>query len=307
MKNLVGTGFILLVLSGCVSSGIYYIEGKENPRHHRTNPSVESELLIFSLNLNHDFPEYRYKSERMKKVVEFIDGLKPDLVFLQEVSIVRGENLGEVIAEAIGYTMVYAGANGSSALIGFEEGEAILTPHRIIDYERIPLHPDPGVFEDRVVLRALIDTPSGLVQAYCTHFSHGRERSDLREGQAEHLLQIIASSSAEAHTVLAGDFNAAPESAVYRLIIRSGLTDAFESVKGKDSSPTAGISSVIGIDESQHRRIDYIFTRASRGKDAVIKEGYTSFSSPVIGETGSFWISDHVGLVANIQFTNAQK
>ena len=56
------------------------------------------------------------------------------------------------------------------------------------------LRPKPGFVENRIVLRAVIETPIGLLEVYNTHFSHRVNRDPLRLKQAAGLLRFVGDS-----------------------------------------------------------------------------------------------------------------
>ena len=63
-------------------------------------------------------------------------------------------------------------------MIGFEEGEAVLSRFPVISWELHRLKPRPSLFERRIVLRLELE-------AYSTYLSDKVRRAWLRRGQTE--------------------------------------------------------------------------------------------------------------------------
>lgn len=134
---------------------------------------------------------------------------------------------------------------------GMDYGNALLTKHRIIESEIIPI-PDPGederedCFESRCVIRALLDVGGKEVTVLSTHF--GLSAAE-RENAAETVLG--AAEKTKTPVILMGDLNAEPDDPVCRRI-RAAFTDAAAALgKEEDTFPS----------DRPEKRIDYIFLR----------------------------------------------
>ena len=277
-------------------------------------------LTVVDYNMDHNWPKFLLRRERMDTIVRELRRINPDIVFLQEASIVKGDNAAEYIAGKIGFNSVYARANGNAGLIGFEEGEAVITRFSVIGIKVHRLKPKPGFFENRICLRATLNTPAGPLNVYCTHFSHKEERDALRYKQAGDLLRFIKSDSGQMPLILAGDFNSTPLSDVYGLIKSSGFLDAallFNSGKGGTEVPfyTSGVDSLRDTAAKPDKRIDYIFFKSLNGGSGSysweVSDYYGFLPDPVKlkykGNMVPFWISDHVGIVLTLREVNAMR
>ncbi len=128
----------------------------------------------------------------------------------------------------------------------------------------------PSVREQRGVLEVRLDTPTGPLAVFCTHFGlNGEERVK----QAASLAALVQAS---AYPVLVcGDFNERPDApAVSRLVSQTGLLDA-DAAQDRWTYPTNALEG----------RIDYLFyspTLTCQSVSAV--ESQASDHLPVVGE-----------------------
>ena len=135
-----------------------------------------------------------------------------------------------------------------------------------------------------------------------THFAFHIEQDDVRHEQAIHLLKCIRERSDFYQTngiVLAGDFNAVPESAAISAVTQCDLhlSDIFTNTEPRRYRYTSSSKNpYVDANDSSDRWIDYIF---------ISKElRATSRSLALDGEDGAPFASDHVALVAEIEFIN---
>ena len=89
-------------------------------------------LTVATLNMLHGLPRFEYLDSRKQLILEELRRLAPDVVLLQEVPVFRNreEQIGPWLAQGLGYGIAYGRANGR-ALLGFEEGEAVLSRYPI--------------------------------------------------------------------------------------------------------------------------------------------------------------------------------
>ena len=168
-----------------------------------TGPRREGPLRIMSLNVLHGFPRFAHLEQRLDRVAGAIQETDADIVCLQEVPWHWGSLAGR-LADQTGLNYLYLRANGNRWTLLFEEGEAILSRYPLDDAAFIELEPRAGPFEHRVVLRATATTPSGHLQVFCTHLTHGEQ--EVNAGQAASLAEFVASSG-EGPAVVAGDLD----------------------------------------------------------------------------------------------------
>ena len=204
----------------------------------------------------------------------------------------------------------------------------------------------------RHVLHARIDHPSGEVDVYNTHLASGSDfatsicdgdfcptecdNSDtVRACQAKQLVLYVEQTRGPQNLALvAGDFNAVPDSSEYRTMINRGWLDSHlaadepecNSITGRGCTSGRG-SSLQSIESpalNVRRRIDYIFvalpldntvcdTSKKNGQQQAIPGRYTIESAGLFaGEPNSFkqtcgsapnplcWVSNHSGNKARL-------
>ena len=136
-------------------------------------------------------------------------------------------------------------------LKGGSYGNGIVTRYGILDVETIPLisppKTHPGYYEDRCILKALLDTPEGKVRFMTCHFGLQPEEEALA---AETICKVLDEDKKNGlPTVLMGDFNVTPDNPVLDPI-RERLIDTDAFCEGPHLSfPT----------DKPNIKIDYIF------------------------------------------------
>jgi endonuclease/exonuclease/phosphatase family metal-dependent hydrolase len=273
------------------------------------NAENRRRLTIVSYNMLHGWPHFSHLAAREELLRGEILALEPDIILLQEAAVVAGMGLHTSIslARSLDYDVVYQRANGKAAIIGFEEGEAILSRFPVLEWDVHELKPRPSLFERRIVLRAAVRTPAGVLEIYNLHLSHGRERAELREAQTLDAIRYVMESYAykELPALLAGDFNFPPASRGYRLLEEAGFLDVWVGARPEDPGATSGIDDVLDPSENPRRRIDYLFVLPAGGKSFEIESVRLFLAEPKrVGEasqTGWLWASDHVGLICSLR------
>lgn len=159
---------------------------------------------------------------------------------------------------------------------GMEYGNALLTKHRIIESETVPI-PDPGederedCFESRCVIRALLDVDGKEVTVLSTHF--GLSAAE-RENAADTVLALA--EKAKTPVILMGDLNTEPDDPIY-----GKLCGAFT-----DAAAALGCEEDTFPSDKPEKRIDYIFLRGC---------------VPVEIHTVKRIVSDHFALTAEVE------
>lgn len=128
----------------------------------------------------------------------------------------------------------------------------------------------PSVREQRGVLEVRLDTPTGPIVVFCTHFGLSGEE---RVKQAASLAALVQSSSYP--VIVCGDFNERPDAlAVRSLLSQTGLADA-DAAEDRWTYPTNALEA----------RIDYLFYSPSLTCQSVsVIETQASDHLPVVGE-----------------------
>ena len=154
-------------------------------------------LRVVQLNVNHDYPRLARLDQRATEIAALLEREQADLVVLNEVWHTLDEpNLAHTLATRLGMHAVYARANGSRRLLGFEEGTAILSRYPLRSSERLTLRPNATLFERRIALIAEIALPWGNARVVGTHLHH--QRPDVAERQSLDLLEHLRTSGGAA-------------------------------------------------------------------------------------------------------------
>jgi endonuclease/exonuclease/phosphatase family metal-dependent hydrolase len=246
--------------------------------------------------------------------------LQPDLVSLQEV--VRDEQrdqLAEILAgsdlqathqhDVLGRTPRFGERFGGCAV-------ASRRPHEVL--EVLDLRTAGSLDVPWATLAISVSLPDGndlLFLAATTSWRLAAEAD--RERQVVALSDLDARNRTALPTIIAGDFNASPDSAGIRYLTgRQGLGgrsvhyhDAWE-VAGDGAgftwtheNPNAAgeIEQLVG-QPGHRRRVDYVFVGgrdAHPDVSARVKSAELVFDRPVDG----VWLSDHFGVLAEIEIT----
>jgi endonuclease/exonuclease/phosphatase family metal-dependent hydrolase len=173
-------------------------------------------LRVVSLNMLHGFPKFEHLSNRLETIASEINRLQPDVVMLQEVPWTpKTGSVARLLAEKTGKNYVYLRANGNRWAIAFEEGSAILSRYPLVDPAYLELQPKVGGFEHRIVLCVNAVTHMGVVGLYVTHLTDGE--ADINRKQSDSLMGYVSSENVT-FAVIAGDFNARPESTQIQML-----------------------------------------------------------------------------------------
>jgi endonuclease/exonuclease/phosphatase family metal-dependent hydrolase len=228
LKLLVWTVNDATTASRLVSAGVHSITTDRpgtlredlKPGARRLPPSdrTRGELRVVSFNvLGGRNPDGAHDVNR---VADIIRALNPDLVALQEVDVgtrrFRGRDLATELAMLTGLASVFAEAMPYS---GGSYGEAALSRLPVVSHERHALPARPGS-EPRAALELLCrlrdaeDAPR--LRFIATHLDHQAAEDD-RVLQAVRLVELFPEPTSPP-SVLAGDFNAAPDAAPLRLL-----------------------------------------------------------------------------------------
>jgi len=256
-------------------------------------------LRVMSLNILHGFPRFEHLPERLDRIAEEIHRQQADIVLLQEVPwTIRLGSGARYLSERTGMNYVYLRANGNRWTIFFEEGEAILSRYPLWDVDFVELQPRAGFFEHRVTLRATVDTPLGAVRLFVTHLTNGEP--EVNQGQAASLLAFVSASSGSP-AVVAGDFNATPDSPQIRTLAERWI-DTYHTAHPADAGLTCCVDDLTaGPEEPLEERIDYIWLVPGSDSRLEVVEAERVLDQPSFVEGGWLWASDHVGLMVILE------
>jgi len=247
--------------------------------------------------------------ERRQEVVRWFDLLQADLVCLQEVVDNQdGRNQAGWLAQAAsaGYHWAY-GPVGSVAP-GTSFGNALLSRWPIDDQAVIRL---PSITMPGEVDRGVLHARTNGLDLFCTHLSSPYEVGFLRETQVVRLVDVIegrAAPKSRLPPILAGDFNAEPDSTEIRYL--SGLTSlGGRSAYYQDAWRVAGDpgpgwtwdnrNRFAALEHEPDRRIDYVFVGWRRPDGAGRVETARVVCNRVLD--CDVHSSDHFGLLVQIR------
>lgn len=247
------------------------------------------QFRIVTLNLEQDHKRWE---ERRPLILEGLRTLKPDIIALNEVSIVeqsaRGlqKDLGSLLG--VHYNLVQqTKVNGLAAV----EGEALLTRFAVTETANLDYQ-----VRDMVALVARLSVDGRPLDVYVTHLYMSRGDDALRLFQVQQLLAWIDARDDVSDRIVCGDFNATlgkPSAAL--------MASRFQPTQ---TMPTA-FTPLAGLDRSishpywprMDRCIDYIWTA---GGTKAIASG-VCFDRPAENDP-LLWPSDHAGVWADIEF-----
>ena len=202
-------------------------------------PRLDTRLTIVSWNLWWRFGPW---AARQPAIAATLQRLGPDIVCLQEVWEERdGVRQADQLADALGgYHVAHAAGLGFD-LTSESLGNSIVSRWPIRAHEARPLPAPPGLDELRVVLRAEIDGPRGPVEVFVTHLNWRMDQSDVRQDQVRAICEFIAETTDQRTfpPVLAGDFNAEPESDEIRMLTGLGRSRSRSWCSSTPGAPPA--------------------------------------------------------------------
>jgi endonuclease/exonuclease/phosphatase family metal-dependent hydrolase len=244
--------------------------------------------------------------ERRSVLVDGLRELLPDIIAFQEAVVIDGY---DQVADLLGAGYHFAHQNGRdtdgtglSIASRWEVGET---------WEEI-LHVTPRVSPSEVaVAEILAPDPLGRTLLFAHHnasWQLGFER-ELQAVAAARFVEKLVGEREASHVVLAGDFNAAADSASVRFWTgRQSLgdtsvcyRDAWESIHPGEEGHTFSPRNPLAIGgewaREQGRRIDFIMVRCgSYGPSLDVVSCQRIFDEPV----GGVWATDHFGVVADL-------
>ena len=262
-------------------------------------------LSVLTLNLWNNSGPY---PARQRLLREWIERLDPDLVGFQEA--LRGGDWDQVaeLCEGLEYDLAYARASEFWLDPTLEVGNAIASRWPIADREALELpHGDDA--ERRVALSVTVNAPVGAVGFTVTHLQWKLHHGAVRERQVVALCDLaLRRRPADGFPpILAGDFNAEPDSTEIRYVQGLHSLDG-RSVHFRDAWRVAGDGGPGFTWSTRHpyarasnepnRRIDYVFcgypTWGGRGRVERCRVVCDE-------ERDGVWPTDHLGVLAELR------
>ncbi|MFD2203481.1 endonuclease/exonuclease/phosphatase family protein [Shivajiella indica] len=211
----------------------------------------QNELVLLSYNIYHGEDQYQPGKSNIREIAELINGIKPDLVALQEVDSMTNRTKDFYEGEKKDLVLELENLTGMKGFFakaldfsGGGYGEAILSrfPAR---FENIQL-PTPKGGEGRSVALAHITLQNGRKVSFAgTHLCHEYEEN--RVAQVESIKDLT--KGIENPVILTGDFNFEPDEMGYSILAKEFKDAALEF-----SNPQMTYSS-----KSPDIRIDYFW------------------------------------------------
>jgi endonuclease/exonuclease/phosphatase family metal-dependent hydrolase len=254
---------------------------------HPLRAESATRIRVLNLNVLHGFPEFETHEARFQRTVDEFQGIQADIIVLQEAwSTTEHGSMVERLAKALGMNYVFARANGSRRLIGFEEGSAILSRYPIVSARRVVLAPREPFWENRIALLADVNLGGEVVTIAGVHLS-----TSIPDDQAENLLTVLP---AKGLMLVAGDFNAEPD---------SGAVAHMEGAGFKRLTPTEARvcfpSTLMGGMPAE--RIDHVFlSPESQKRWSTEKSVYVLTSIDLQPCDWRLPISDHNAIVVDL-------
>lgn len=259
-------------------------------------------LRVVSINIWNDREPAR---RRLELLCSGLAALEADLIALQEV---RREGAagdqGEAIARAAGGRLYFDPVEETRE--GGPIGNAIISRLPIVRTESILLPGPPG--DPRRALWAQVMLTDGRSLGFTsTHLSWELEESARREAQVVALDEFVRAKPTEVPQIMAGDFNAPPDSDAVRFLngrcsLSSASTywrDAWSRVRPHEDGFTwSSKNPYAARSVERDRRIDYIFAGPHKWPDVSV--GAVHECKVVLDLPGAEGVypSDHFGLLA---------
>jgi endonuclease/exonuclease/phosphatase family metal-dependent hydrolase len=265
-------------------------------------------VRVLTWNLWWRFGDWAARQEAIEAVLR---REQPDVCCLQEVWATPQDDLAGVLARRLGWHHAFAPSTrpgrwqARADQPGVTVGNAVLSRWPVTSVEHGPLPSGEGLDEEvpdeeGLALHAVVAAPGGAVPVSSVHLSSAPAHSAVRVAQVGHLARSVAARAGTGHpAVVAGDFNALPESDEVRLfeglltapaVPGRVMVDAWRYADPGDAGPTWDRRNphVLATGEPS-ARVDYVFVApAGPGAGRVV-------SARVVGDRpeGGVWPSDH--------------
>jgi endonuclease/exonuclease/phosphatase family metal-dependent hydrolase len=270
-------------------------------------------ITVVSFNVLHGGPwsgfagDGRHLERRLEMVGEALAGLRPDVIALQEASVSRRlGNVPERLAGRLGLHHVYAPATshvfGDGLLsrlivgvLGFHEGPAILSRFPIVARQVHALPRCDSYLDPRVVLRARLDTPWGLVDVFSAHTS--RDSCQVRR-----VAELVGQGRNGLPSVLMGDFNNVETSvAIQALTDEAGFIDTYRRANPDARGATVWQRLDAPVTTAS-RRVDYVFLIPGLDVRGRVRGSRVILDTPHrLPEGSPLWPSDHYGVLTELE------
>lgn len=188
--------------------------------------------------------------KQLDRIADVMKSLSPDVLCLQEVNGRSVQSLGRdqagYLAKKLGMHHVWALAQSDGGVLK-KQGNAVLSKYEIAESRVVELNAAQGDSERRIAVFARVMLPGHANGVWICSTHTSSDSAALREGSVAHFAESL--KSLKEPVVLAGDFNAGPETKAITDLMAAAqelgrpLTDAFAAVgtgPGKTSSAPEG-------------------------------------------------------------------
>lgn len=238
---------LLALVAGCASAG-----GGDS--------AGEIRVLVYNIHAGRDASG----APNLERVAELVRATRADVVFLQEVDRGTersgGEDQPATLHELTGHHVAFGRTLDYQ---GGEYGIAVLSRWPITEDRVRRLITDPpqaragGSYEPRGALIARTGGPQGTIRLLDTHLdASGDDRYRLQEVRQVRALADSLRSIGGDLVLVAGDFNAEPQSDVISTMLGAGWRDAWAACGGETGNTFPSTEPV--------KRIDYLFIPPDR-------------------------------------------
>lgn len=247
------------------------------------------QFRVVTLNLEQDHKRWK---ERRPLLLEGLRTLKPDIIALNEVSIVEQSARGllKELSSLLGVDYNLVQQSKVNGLAGVE-GEALLTRFAVTETANLDYQT-----RDMVALVARVNIDGRPLDVYVTHLYMSRGDDSLRLFQVHQLLAWIDARDDVSDRIVCGDFNATLEKPSAAL-----MASRFQPTQTMPTAftPLAGSDGAISHPywPRMDRCIDYIWTAGTM----KTLTSSVCFDRPAENDP-SLWPSDHAGVWADIEF-----
>ncbi|WP_460662494.1 endonuclease/exonuclease/phosphatase family protein [Kribbella swartbergensis] len=248
--------------------------------------------------------------ERQPGLLATLERFSPDVIALQEVWAAEGTSQAEEWANALGFQAAFASPSYPSPpdapddpdQEGVDLGIGLISRWPITRRETIVMPARHRAWEP-VILSATVEHPAGPLSIQVACLEYATVYSDDRIAQAAQLADLATdpNNDGPCPSLVMGDLNAAPDSAVLRPL-RDVLTDAWTAGNGRPDTvtlPSTHPSAPLEAGpELVDQRIDHIFYRPGHEDQLVNVDAAVTMDQAVDG----IFPSDHRPVICDFRW-----
>jgi endonuclease/exonuclease/phosphatase family metal-dependent hydrolase len=246
--------------------------------------------------------------QRQPAIIETLRRHAPDVICLQEVwGAEGGDDQAALFGQALGYSFV---STPSPYWEGASFSNAVLSRWPILEVQHRRLSRADGKTSPRTALVVTIDAPQGPMVVVCTHLDYRFDASLDRQTQVREVAGIVSDVRGDPESafpvILAGDFNAVPDSDEIRaltgrtppLLPNLVFQDCWELVGSGPGHTWSDANAHLTDATWPNRRLDYVFVAWPRPKGLAKPVAARLIGvEPIDGVTPS----DHYGVLVELR------